>query len=83
MIRSSEIPDLEIGNKIKLPSKQSIGPCNADRSNAVVMARMMKQDFLWVTNVRLDAKRGIIISAAALKVDRQSSDYLLEDIEKY
>ena len=75
---------LEINSRIKIPTVMTIGPCNASRSNAVVMAKLINQDFLYVTNIRLDDKRGIIISASAERGNnRYASDYMLEDIEKY
>lgn len=74
---------MNIGDKVKIPTIQSVGACNAARCNAVIAAKMYYQDYLTVCNIRQD-ERGSIITAAGLDGNYYAeSDFRESDLELY
>lgn len=74
---------MKIGDRVKIPTKQSIGPCNAARCNAVIGARMYRQDSLLVANIRDDERGTIVTCSGGDGINTGYSDFMLSDLEIY
>ena len=74
---------MKIGDKIKVPVVQTIGPCNVDRCNAVVYARMNNKDHLVVVDVREDERGTIVEACGGNSKSGANSDFRLSDVELY
>lgn len=74
---------LRLGDRVKIPTHQTIGSCNASRCNAVIVAKMECNDHLVVTGIRQD-ERGSIITAGGKVNDKYAeSDFRQSDLELY
>lgn len=74
---------MNIGDKVMIPTIQSIGCCNATRCNAVVYARMYYQDFLTIVGIRKDERGAIVTVAAKDGNNYAQSDFMLWDLTRY
>lgn len=69
-----------IGDKVKIPEIQTIGPCNAGRCNANIGARMYKQDYLTIVAVREDERGKIITCSGGDGINIGYSDFRESDL---
>ena len=70
-------------DKVKIPTIQTIVPCNASRCNAVIAAKMNYNDHLVITGIRHDERGTIITATGVCNQYYAGSDFMESDLELY
>lgn len=72
---------LKINDRVKIPTTQTIGPCNPSRCNAVIGARMYLQEYLTVVGTREDERGTIVTCSGGDGLNVGHSDFRLSDLQ--